>query len=57
MSEKCKSRQWCWPARLMSLAFWVMPVKYGVEPGEFKIVVGPSARDQDLLDAALLVTK
>jgi len=41
----------------MSLAFWVMPVKYGVEPGEFKIVVGPSARDQDLLDAALLVTK
>lgn len=37
------------------LAFYNADMKYGVEPGTFKIMVGPSSRDEDLQCVALTV--
>lgn len=37
------------------LAFYDADMKYGVEPGTFKIMVGPSSRDEDLQSVALTV--
>lgn len=37
------------------LAYYDVDMKYGVEPGTFKIMVGPSSRDEDLLKVALTV--
>jgi beta-glucosidase len=38
------------------LAFYDVNMKYGVEPGEFHIMVGNSSRDQDLTKVTLTVT-
>ena len=40
-----------------SLAFYDVNMKYLVEPGEFKIMVGNSSRDEDLQTVSLTVTK
>jgi beta-glucosidase len=40
-----------------SLAFYDVNMKYGVEPGEFEILVGNSSRDEDLQKVVLTVTK
>ena len=40
-----------------SLAFYDVNMKYGVEPGEFEILVGNSSRDPDLQKVVLTVTK
>jgi beta-glucosidase len=37
------------------LAFYDINMKYGVEPGEFEIMIGNSSRDQDLQKAVLRV--
>jgi beta-glucosidase len=39
-----------------SLAFYDVNMKYGVEPGEFEIMVGNSSRDTDLQKVVLTVT-
>ena len=39
-----------------SLAFYDVNMKYGVEPGEFEIMVGNSSRDTDLQKVILTVT-
>jgi beta-glucosidase len=38
-----------------SLAFYDVDMKYGVEPGEFEIMVGNSSRDSDLVKVILKV--
>jgi beta-glucosidase len=38
------------------LSFYDINMKYGVEPGEFDIMVGNSSRDADLKKARLRVT-
>jgi len=40
-----------------SLAFHDIHMKYGVEPGEFEIMVGNSSRDEDLQKVVLTVTR
>jgi beta-glucosidase len=40
-----------------SLAFYDVNMKYGVEPGDFEIMVGNSSRDADLQKVILTVTK
>jgi beta-glucosidase len=40
-----------------SLAFYDVNMNYGVEPGEFEILVGNSSRDADLLKVVLTVTQ
>ncbi|HZR17622.1 MAG TPA: glycoside hydrolase family 3 N-terminal domain-containing protein [Verrucomicrobiae bacterium] len=40
-----------------SLAFYDLNMKYGVEPGDFEIMVGNSSRDADLQKVVLTVTK
>jgi beta-xylosidase len=40
-----------------SLAFYDVNMKYGVEPGDFEILVGNSSRDADLQKLILTVTK
>jgi beta-glucosidase len=37
------------------LAFWDIDMIFRVEPGEFRIIVGPSSRDQDLQSVTLRV--
>lgn len=40
-----------------SLAFYDVNMKYGVEPGDFEVMVGNSSRDADLQKVILTVTK
>lgn len=40
-----------------SLAFYDVAMNYGVEPGEFEVMVGTSSRDADLQKLVLTVTK
>jgi beta-glucosidase len=40
-----------------SLAFYDVNMRYGVEPGEFELLVGCSSRDADLAKVVLTVTK
>jgi beta-glucosidase len=39
-----------------SLAFYDIDSRFGVEPGEFRIMVGNSSRDEDLTTVVLTVT-
>jgi beta-glucosidase len=40
-----------------SLAFHGIDLTYGVEPGEFRLMVGPSSRDEDLQSVTLTVVE
>ncbi|HTW46323.1 MAG TPA: glycoside hydrolase family 3 N-terminal domain-containing protein [Acidobacteriaceae bacterium] len=43
------------PVTPESLKFWDVKMKYVVEPGEFRVMVGTSSRDEDLMNLTLTV--
>ena len=45
------------PVTPKALAFWRIDKTYGVEPGDFDLMVGTSSRDADLQTVALRVTR
>ena len=45
------------PIKMEELAFTTITMAYGVEPGDFEIMVGCSSRDEDLLKIILTVVK